>query len=96
MNAARNKDKKKPQPLFQQAQIVARSSEDGIDCIAFRSFQVISFQMAIVFHMSDDRLDCVSSSRLTFDISRLIVGDVMPRVLEMMTSSPSRSTLWPR
>jgi hypothetical protein len=43
------KDKKKPQPLFQQAQIVARSSEDGIDCIAFRSFQVISFQMAASF-----------------------------------------------
>ena len=29
-------------------------------------------------------------------ISRLIVGDLMPRVLAMMTSNPSRSTLWPR
>jgi hypothetical protein len=54
--------KKKPYPPGQEAHVVARGAEDGIDRIAFGSGEVISFQMAVFLQMPDDWLDAAASS----------------------------------
>ena len=41
--------------------------QDGVDRIAFGSAEVVSFQMAVILHMADHRLDRVSSAHFAPD-----------------------------
>ena len=50
-----------------QAHVVTCGTEDGIDGIAFEPGKMISFQMAIVLEMADDRFDGGSTAHLAPD-----------------------------
>jgi len=62
---------------------VAGGAEDDVDCVAFRSGEVVSFQEAVVLHVADDRLDPVSSSHLAPDRRRGDAAGVAERDVEI-------------
>ncbi len=60
-------EQERPQPVGQEANVVASGAEDGFDRIAGGACEVVSFQMSVVLEVADDRLDPVSSAHLSSD-----------------------------
>jgi hypothetical protein len=59
--------KKPDQPSAEEAKIVADAGEDGVDSITFDAEQEVSTEMAIGFHVADDRLDGGAAAQLAAD-----------------------------
>ncbi len=58
-----------PQPLEDEAQVVADGAHDGVDVVAEASMQEVAAQMAVGLAMSDDGLDGGSSPQFLLDLS---------------------------
>jgi len=48
---------KKPQPVEDEAEIVADSAEHGVGVVAMTALEVIAAEMAVALQVSDHRLD---------------------------------------
>ncbi len=58
-----------PQPLENEAEVVADGAHDGVDVVAEAAVQEVAAEMAVGLAVSDDRFDGGSSSQLLFDLS---------------------------
>ena len=56
-----------PQVPEDKPQVLPGTTEDDVDGITLRSFEVVAMQKAVVFHVPDDRFDGVASFEFTMD-----------------------------
>ena len=59
-----------PQPLEDEAKVVAHSTDDGVDLVAEAALQEVSVEMAITFAMADHRFDGTSPFQFLFDLAK--------------------------
>ena len=57
-----------PQPLEDEAQVVADGAHDGVDLVAEAAFQEVAAEMAVHLAMSDDGFDGGSSPQFASDL----------------------------
>ena len=58
-----------PQPLEDEAQVVADGAHDGVDLVAVSALEEVAAQVAVGFAMTDDGFDGGSPSELLLDLS---------------------------
>ncbi len=58
-----------PQPLEDEAEVVADGAHDGVDLVAAASVQEVAPQMAVGFAMADDGLYGGSASEFLLDLA---------------------------
>ena len=70
-----------PQPLEDQAEVVAGGGEDGVGLIAVSAFEEVAAEMAVGLEVADDGLDGRAAAELTLDgavDAALLAGEVDP------------------
>jgi hypothetical protein len=58
---------KKPQPLEQEAEVVAGAGEDGVDTVSVLALEVIAVEQAVILHVADNGFDSGSPSQVAAD-----------------------------
>src|SRR5215217_4578331 len=58
---------KEPQPGEDQAQVVTNGAEDDVGGVAGAAFEIAAAEMAVCFHVPNDRLDRGAAPEFTFD-----------------------------
>lgn len=56
-----------PEPGEQEAAVVADGAEDGVNCVAVRAVEVVSFKQAVGLHVTEHGLDGVPAAHLAAD-----------------------------
>ena len=57
----------KPQPVEEEAEVVAGGSKDGVDGVAAAEGEIVAIHAVLVLDVADDRLDGGPASHLAFD-----------------------------
>ena len=58
-----------PQPLEDEAQVVADGAHDGVDLVAVVAVQEVAAQVAVGLAMADDGLDGGAAPEFAFDLT---------------------------
>ncbi len=73
-----------PQPLEDEAEVVADGAHDGVDLVAEAAFEEVSAQVTVGLAVADDGLDGGSPSELASDLTvdaALLAGTIDPERL---------------
>ena len=59
----------------EQADVLAEATQHGVDLVAVVPEQIIPVEVAVAFHVADERLDGCPAAHLTFDGARRTAPD---------------------